>query len=125
MADAISGITSRMAQLGAYGQGPLGGMGGGIGGLGGDSGAIQVPVVGGSEKAKGPSFGDTLEQFVNGVSDAQDAAGELRDKFVRGEPVELHQVMAAGEEAGLALDLMVELRNKTLEAYRTLVNMQS
>jgi flagellar hook-basal body complex protein FliE len=32
--------------------------------------------------------------------------------------------MAAGEEASLSLELMVELRNKVTEAYRTLVNIQ-
>jgi flagellar hook-basal body complex protein FliE len=98
---------------------------GGVGGAAGlDGGAVQVPVVRPGAGADGPSFGDTLKQFVSGVSDAQDAAGELRDKFVRGEPVELHQVMAAGEEASLSLELMVELRNKVTEAYRTLVNIQ-
>jgi flagellar hook-basal body complex protein FliE len=117
MSDAIRGITGRMAQLGSYGQGPLAGLG-----VGGDRGAIQVPA--GVGKSDGPSFGDTLKQFVGGVSDAQDAAGELRDKFVRGENVELHQVMAAGEEAGIALEMLVELRNKVSEAYRTLVNLQ-
>jgi flagellar hook-basal body complex protein FliE len=33
--------------------------------------------------------------------------------------------MAAGEEASLSLELMIELRNKVTEAYRTLVSMQS
>jgi flagellar hook-basal body complex protein FliE len=33
--------------------------------------------------------------------------------------------MAAGEEASLSLELMVELRNKVTEAYRQLVNIQS
>jgi flagellar hook-basal body complex protein FliE len=46
-------------------------------------------------------------------------------RFMRGEPVELHQVMAAAEEAGIALEMLVELRNKLTDAYRTLVNMQS
>lgn len=73
----------------------------------------------------GSSFGDTISSFVNQVSDAQDRAGELRDRFLRGEQVEPHQMMAAANEAGLALDLMVELRNKVLDAYRTLITMQS
>jgi flagellar hook-basal body complex protein FliE len=124
VADAISAITSRMTQLGAYGQGPLGGALGGAGGIGRiDSGAITVPA--GAPGSEGPSFGDTLKSFIGGVSEAQDAAGELKDKFLRGEGVELHQMMAAGEEAGIALEMMVELRNKVTEAYRTLVNMQS
>ena len=112
MPDAIVGAAARLRA-------------GGVGGAAGlDGGAVQVPVVRPGAGADGPSFGDTLKQFVSGVSDAQDAAGELRDKFVRGEPVELHQVMAAGEEASLSLELMVELRNKVTEAYRTLVNIQ-
>lgn len=71
------------------------------------------------------SFGDTISGFVNQTSDLERSAGELRDRYLAGEQVEIHQVTAAAEEAGIALDLMVELRNKVLEAYRTLVNIQS
>ena len=61
---------------------------------------------------------------MNDVSAQQDAASDLQGKFLRGENVELHQVMAAGEEASLSLELMVELRNKVTEAYKTLVSIQ-
>ena len=86
-----------------------------------DSGAIQVPVVGEGEN----SFGNTLVRAINEVSDARDRSSDLTTRFANGENVELHQVMAATEEAGLALDLLVELRNKTVEAYRTMISMQS
>jgi flagellar hook-basal body complex protein FliE len=76
-------------------------------------------------KGDGPSFGDTLKKAIGQVSDAQDTASDYVGKFMRGEPVELHQVMAASEEAGIALELLVELRNKLTDAYRTIVNMQS
>lgn len=72
----------------------------------------------------GPSFGDTLKKALGEVSQAQDTAQDYMQRFVRGEPVELHQVMAATEEAGLAIDMLVELRNKLTEAYRTVINMQ-
>lgn len=90
-------------------------------GNGGDTGAIQVPVVGEGEN----SFGNTLTRALNEVSDARDRSTDLTTRFAAGENVELHQVMAAGEEAGLALDMLVELRNKVTEAYRTMINMQS
>ena len=96
-----------------------------------DAAGVQVPVLrpgaaaDAAGQAKGATFGETLRGFVNDVSAQQDAAGELRDKFVRGEQVELHQVMAAGEEAGLSLELMVTLRDKVLDAYRQLTTMQS
>lgn len=73
----------------------------------------------------GPSFGDTLKRFVNQVSDAQDVSATLVQKFVNGEPVELHQVMAKAQEASISLELMIEIRNKFTEAYRTVMSMQS
>ncbi len=88
---------------------------------GGDSGAIQVPVVGEGEN----SFGNTLTRAINEVSDARDKSSDLTARFAAGENVELHQVMAATEEAGIALDMLIELRNKVTEAYRTMINMQS
>jgi flagellar hook-basal body complex protein FliE len=101
-------------------------IGSGVGQAGGIDGAKRYIVdIGKGDGAKSSSFGDTLTQMINQVSDAQDTSAELTQKFLRGEPVELHQVMAAGEEAGLALELMVELRNKFTDAYRALVNMQS
>ncbi|MBV6521236.1 MAG: Flagellar hook-basal body complex protein FliE [Gemmatimonadaceae bacterium] len=73
----------------------------------------------------GPSFADTLKRFVNQVSDSQDAAAEMVQRFVDGEPVELHQVMAKAEEAGISLELLIEMRNKLTEAYRAVMSMQS
>jgi len=76
-------------------------------------------------KGDGPSFSETLQRALGEVSSAQDNATDQMQRFLRGEPVELHQVMAAAEESGIALEMLVELRNKFTEAYRTLVNMQS
>lgn len=100
---------------------------GSIGGVGGpDASKIYSIDIGKGNGANGggPSFGDTLTTAINKVSDAQDHSADMVQKFMRGEPVELHQVMAAGEEAGIALEMMVELRNKFTEAYRSLISMQ-
>ncbi|WP_396205756.1 flagellar hook-basal body complex protein FliE [Gemmatimonas sp.] len=71
------------------------------------------------------SFGDTLTRALNEVSDARDYSSDLTKRFANGENVELHQVMAASEEAGIALDMVIELRNKVVEAYRSVIAMQS
>jgi flagellar hook-basal body complex protein FliE len=89
--------------------------------IGGDTGAMKVPVLAEGEN----SFGDTLTRAINEVSEARDRSGELTQRFAAGENVELHEVMAASEEAGLALDLLIELRNKAVEAYRSVISMQS
>lgn len=83
----------------------------------------QVPV--GAPTSGDQSFGNTLTRAINEVSDARDRAGDLTQRFANGENVELHQVMAASEEAGIALDMLIELRNKVVEAYRSVISMQS
>jgi len=106
MADPITGAASAIARAGM------------------DTGAKQVPVLQ-DNGTKGSSFGDTLKQFVNNVSDQQDVATDYITRFTRGEPVELHQVMSAAEEASISLDMLVEVRNKFLDAYRSVISMQS
>ncbi len=87
-----------------------------------DTSATQVPVIAEGEG----SFGNTLKRVINEVSDASERSGSFKDRFLAGDKnVELHQVMAASEEAGIAMDLLIELRNKTVEAYRSVINMQS
>ena len=71
------------------------------------------------------SFKDTLTQALGDVQGLQDEAGDAVQAFLRGDPVELHDVMAAVEEAGLALEMLIEVRNRAVEAYRTVANMQS
>lgn len=93
---------------------------GGIGPQGLDTGARAVEGVAGSDK----SFADVLEDALGEVSGLQEEARDAVGAFLRGEPVELHQVMAATEEAGIALELLIEVRNKLTEAYRSVINMQ-
>jgi len=42
----------------------------------------------------------------------------------RGEPIPLHQAVIAMEEASVSFQLMVEVRNKLLEAYQELMRLQ-
>jgi flagellar hook-basal body complex protein FliE len=71
------------------------------------------------------SFKDTLAQALGEVQGAQESGNDAVAAFLRGDPVELHDVMAAVEEAGLALEMLIEVRNQVVDAYRTVVNMQS
>lgn len=72
----------------------------------------------------GPSFGDLFKRALNDTSGLEDDAKNVINSFLRGEPVELHQVMAASEEAAISLELLVEVRNKLTDAYRNIMNMQ-
>lgn len=88
--------------------------------LGQERGTVMEGVAG-----DGPSFADTLKDALNEVSDLQAEAQDAIGMFLRGEPIELHQVQAAAEEAGIALEFMIEIRNKLTEAYRSVMSMQA
>jgi flagellar hook-basal body complex protein FliE len=89
---------------------------------GGDTGARQVPVFG--TNADGGSFGDTLTKAINAVSADQDTATSAVQSFARGDNIEIHQVMAASEEASLSLEMLIAVRDKFTDAYKSLISMQ-
>ena len=70
------------------------------------------------------SFADVFQKAINDASSLQDDAQQMIESFLRGDAVDLHQVMAASEEAGISLQLLVEIRNKLTEAYRSVMHMQ-
>jgi flagellar hook-basal body complex protein FliE len=82
-------------------------------------GGISLPIGGGDE---GPSFADALKRVVGNTQGAQDNRDQMIGAFLRGEPVELHQVMAASEEAAISLEFLVEMRNKLTDAYRSVMS---
>jgi flagellar hook-basal body complex protein FliE len=84
-------------------------------------GRPQTPGTGAADG----SFAETLARAVGDVSRLQETSKDIIAAYLRGDPVELHQVTAAAEEASLSLDLLVEVRNKLTDAYRTLMNLQT
>ncbi|ANB55943.1 flagellar hook-basal body complex protein FliE [Anoxybacillus sp. B7M1] len=70
------------------------------------------------------SFANFLKDAIQQVNDQQVAADQLTDKLVKGENVDLHQVMIAAQKAGISLQLAVEVRNKAVEAYQEMMRMQ-
>jgi len=70
------------------------------------------------------SFAEQLKKAIATVNEAQIQSDALTEKLARGEDVELHQVMIAAEKASITLQLATEIRNKAIEAYREIMNMQ-
>lgn len=66
------------------------------------------------------TFGDTLKHFIADVNSLQAQAGKAVQDFSSGEAVEVHDVMVAAEKARTSFDLLLEVRNKTIDAYREL-----
>ncbi len=69
-------------------------------------------------------FARTLQEFLEWVNAQQEKAKEVREAVLRGEDVPLHRMVIEFEKAGVALNLLVEIRNKLLEGYQELMRTQ-
>jgi flagellar hook-basal body complex protein FliE len=70
------------------------------------------------------SFGETLNRAISDVNTLQNEAGKAIDRMVVGEAVDMHEVMIAVEKAKTSFDLLMEIRNKAIDAYREIMRIQ-
>ena len=122
------------------------GIGGGIGSAGGAAGIQQIIALrqqiidrpallqqvrtpqGGADapvEANGPAGGFTqaLKSALDGVNDSQSRAEELGNAYQRGEVTDVAKVMLARQEAGVAFEATLQVRNKLLSAYQDIMRM--
>jgi flagellar hook-basal body complex protein FliE len=88
------------------------------------SNARQTSWIDKTIKETNTSFGETLQKAIGDVNTLQTEAGKAVEKMVGGEAVDLHEVMIAVEKARTSFDLLMEIRNKTIDAYREIMRMQ-
>ncbi|NLZ93270.1 MAG: flagellar hook-basal body complex protein FliE [Firmicutes bacterium] len=69
-------------------------------------------------------FGDFLQQAINDVNQLQKKAEAAAVSLALGEVEDVHQVMIAMEQAKLAMELTVQVRNKMVDAYQEIMRMQ-
>ena len=77
-----------------------------------------------SKKTTEGSFADTFNELLKDVDSLQKESGNLTDRFIKGEDVDLHDVMIAAEKSKTAFQLLVEMRNKFLDLYREVSRIQ-
>ena len=76
-------------------------------------------------KENGPSFQSVLGDLVKEVNGLQEDASRSIEGLVTGETQNIHDVTTRMTEAGIAFDLMMEVRNKLLDAYQQILQMQA
>ncbi len=69
-------------------------------------------------------FVDSLKEFIGDVNSFQEDADNLTAKMIKGEPVDIHDVMIAAEKAKTSFELLVEVRNKFMDMYQVVSRMQ-
>ncbi len=84
----------------------------------------QAPRLGNESKQNAPGFADLLQNTIAQANQLEKQAQALDARLALGEPVELHDVVLAAEKARMSLDLVVQVRNKAIEAYQEIMRMQ-
>ena len=86
------------------------------------SGSGRVPATAGEA---GEGFSDVLSRALDGVSDAQNTADDLRTRFDLGDrSLSLSDVMISAQKASLSFEAAVQVRNRFVDAYRSIMQMQ-
>lgn len=70
------------------------------------------------------TFEDLISEQIDIVNKKQIESDEIIQDFISGEVDDIHTVMIVAEEARLSLELAVQVRNKCIEAYKEINNMQ-
>ena len=81
------------------------------------SGHFDVPYI-------PPPFADTLKKSIGEVNQLQKTADVKMQQLATGENKNIADVMVATEKADIALKLMVQVRNKVINAYNEIMKMQ-
>jgi len=76
------------------------------------------------EKSNNVSFGDVLKNLVDDTNNEAIESSAATTKFIKGDDIDIDEVMIKNQEAGLSLQFLTQTRDKLLEGYKELTRLQ-
>ncbi len=83
----------------------------------------KVEASEGSSAVSNGGFAENLTAALDKVSQTQANAQALTEGYEKGEVTDIAKVMLARQEAGLAFEATLQVRNKLLSAYQDIMRM--
>ncbi len=83
-----------------------------------------IDPAGTTGQTPAPGFGAALERGLTQVSDLEHHADALATDIATGGPTQVHELMVATTEASIATDMLVQVRDRALEAYHEVMRLQ-
>ena len=84
----------------------------------------SMPAAAASGGDSPSTWGHMVQQMVMDVNAKQADAAQKVSDVIAGGPTPVHEAMIASEEAGLSFEMMAEMRNKLVDAYQQIMQMQ-
>lgn len=87
---------------------------------------VGVPGIGGPAIKTGPNgeFTSLLSNAIGSVEQSRSSAAQTAQRFLAGEGEEVHTVALAAQRAELGFELFLQVRNKVVSAYQSVMQMQ-
>jgi flagellar hook-basal body complex protein FliE len=85
-------------------------------------GVANAPTVSDNDNAK--SFMKTLEDAFDSVNSLQLHSDDMSTAYANHQTSDLQSVMVASEQASISMQLATQVRNKVVEAYQNIMQMQ-
>lgn len=88
---------------------------------------VEAPVSPQAENdasAVGGSFSNMLQKSLDKVNELQLQADRAAQELVAGRNKNIHETMLMMEKADMSFRMMMQVRNKVIEAYREIMRMQ-
>ncbi len=76
------------------------------------------------ETSKGETFGDVLREAISTTNELQKQSNQEIQKLITGETQDLHATMIAVQKADLSFQMMMQVRNKLVNAYQEIMRTQ-
>jgi len=91
--------------------------------------APPLPAIAGAkppstQSSGGPSFKDMLVNSLNEVNSMQQQANQAVEQMAMGEDVSTAEVLTAVQKADIAFRMMLQIRNKVVQAYQEVQNIR-
>jgi flagellar hook-basal body complex protein FliE len=91
--------------------------------LSGNSNTTAIDKTSPTERVTAPGFADMFERFVKGVDQKKKISAKETQDLILGRSDNIHEAVVKSQEAGVAFNLMIEVRNKLVESYKELMRM--
>lgn len=88
------------------------------------SAPIDMSLSPGSGESSPTTWGHMVQQMVMNVNDQQATAAAKVNDVLAGGPTPVHEAMIASETASLSFEFLAQARNKIVDAYQQVMQMQ-
>jgi flagellar hook-basal body complex protein FliE len=89
---------------------------------------LQLPEIprarGNREASSGATFGDVLREAISTTNELQKQSNQEIQKLMTGETQDLHATLIAVQKADLSFQMMMQVRNKLVQAYQEIMRTQ-